>query len=466
MPCEMIMLQLGQCGNQIGFEFWKKLCREHGISAEGLLQEHTTEGIDRKDVFFYQADDEHYIPRSVLLDLEPRVINTIMNSEYAKLYNPENIYLAKDGGGAGNNWANGYSQGESLHEEVFDIIDREADGSDSLEGFVLAHSIAGGTGSGMGSYVLEKLADRYPKKLVQTYSVFPNQETDSDGIGGVGVSDVVVQPYNSLLTLKRLTQAADCVVVLDNTALNRIAVDRLHITNPSFSQINELVSTIMSVSTTTLRYPSYMNNDLIGLIAPLIPTPRLHFLMTGYTPLTIDQEQCAAVRKTTVLDVMRRLLQPKNMMVSGTVGSDRASRMHRDCYISILNIIQGEVDPTQVHKSLQRIRERKLANFIPWGPASIQVALSRKSPYVSTSHRVSGLMLANHTSISSLFERALRDYDKLRKREAFIDQFRKEAMFAEDLSEMDDSREVVQQLVDEYHAARREDYLSWGVNKA
>jgi tubulin gamma len=50
-----------------------------------------------------------------------------------------------------------------------------------------------------------------------------------------------------------------------------------------------------------------------------------------------------------------------------------------------------------VHKSLQRIRERKLANFIEWGPASIQVALSRKSPYVQTANRVSGLMLANHT---------------------------------------------------------------------
>ena len=291
-----------------------------------------------------------------------------MNSEYKKLYNPENIYLAKDGGGAGNNWASGFSQGEGLHEEVFDIIDREAEGSDSLEGFVLTHSIAGGTGSGMGSYVLEKLADRFPKKLVQTYSVFPNQEDKGDNAMGY-VSDVVVQPYNSILTLKRLTQSADCVVVLDNTALNRIATDRLHINNPSLTQINELVSTIMSVSTTTLRYPSYMNNDLIGLIAPLIPTPRLHFLMTGYTPLTTDQES-ANIRKTTVLDVMRRLLQPKNMMVS--TGLDRNKLDHR--YISILNIIQGEVDPTQVHKSLQRIRERKLASFIPWGPASIQVS--------------------------------------------------------------------------------------------
>ena len=64
----------------------------------------------------------------------------------------------------------------------------------------------------------------------------------------------------------------------------------------------------MAASTTTLRYPGYMNNDLIGLIASLIPTPRCHFLMTGYTPLTMTSHT-SAVRKTTVLDVMRRLLQ-------------------------------------------------------------------------------------------------------------------------------------------------------------
>ncbi len=40
---------------QIGFEFWKKLCKEHGISPEGILEEHATEGLDRKDVFFYQV---------------------------------------------------------------------------------------------------------------------------------------------------------------------------------------------------------------------------------------------------------------------------------------------------------------------------------------------------------------------------------------------------------------------------
>lgn len=447
MPREIITLQVGQCGNQIGMEFWKQLCAEHGISEEGILEDFATDGTDRKDVFFYQADDEHYIPRAVLLDLEPRVIDSILTSPYANLYNPENVYTSKDGGGAGNNWGHGFAQAESLHEELFDIIDREADGSDSLEGFVLCHSIAGGTGSGMGSYMLERINDRYPKKLIQTYSVFPQQDD---------ISDVVVQPYNSILTMKRLTQNADCVNVLDNTALNRIAADRLHIPNPTFSQVNQLVSTIMATSTTTLRYPGYMNNDLIGLIASLIPTSRLHFLMTGYTPLTTDQKT-TSVRKTTVLDVMRRLLQPKNMMVATP-----RDRKINHCYISILNIIQGEVDPTQVHKSLQRIRERKLAEFIPWGPASIQVALSRKSPYVQTAHRVSGLMLANHTSISSVFDRNCRLFDKLRKRGAFLDQYKKVDMFKDSLDELDDAREVVQELINEYHAATKPDYITWG----
>lgn len=79
--------------------------------------------------------------------------------------------------------------------------------------------------------------------------MFPNQNE---------TSDVVVQPYNSLLTLKRLTLHADAVVVLDNTALNRIAVERLQVANPSFSETNSLVSTVMAASTATLRYPGVL----------------------------------------------------------------------------------------------------------------------------------------------------------------------------------------------------------------
>ena len=110
----------------------------------------------------------------------------------------------------------GYTEGSKCNDEILEMLDREADGSDSLEGFLLCHSTAGGTGSGLGSYLLERLNDRYPKKLIQTYSVFPNND-----------ADVVVSPYNCLLTAKRLIQNADASVVIDNNALQRIATDRL-----------------------------------------------------------------------------------------------------------------------------------------------------------------------------------------------------------------------------------------------
>lgn len=66
MPREIITVQVGQCGNQssfcvlsvsciVGFEYWKKLCTEHGIGADGVTMDFTDEGLDRKDVFFYRV---------------------------------------------------------------------------------------------------------------------------------------------------------------------------------------------------------------------------------------------------------------------------------------------------------------------------------------------------------------------------------------------------------------------------
>lgn len=188
----------------VGNEYWKLLCAEHGIDKDGSIMEGRENFNDRRDKFFYQADNSHYTPRTIMIDLEPRVITGIMQSPYGGLYSPENIFLSNEGGGAGNNWAYGYSTGLTIKEDLFEIIDREVEASDSLEGFMLFHSVAGGTGSGLGSLLLEQLADRYSSKLLTTFSVFPNSEE---------VSDVVVQPYNSMLSLHRLAEYADATVL-------------------------------------------------------------------------------------------------------------------------------------------------------------------------------------------------------------------------------------------------------------
>jgi tubulin gamma len=141
---------------------------------------------------------------------------------------------------------------------------------------MMLHSIAGGTGSGLGSFFLERLNDRFPKKLLQTYSFFPDSQK----------GDVVVQPYNALLTLKRLVNNADSVVVLDNMALSRIVADSLRIQTSSFDQTNQLAATVIAASTQTIRFPGAMYSDLTTLVTSLIATPRCHFLTTSYTPFT------------------------------------------------------------------------------------------------------------------------------------------------------------------------------------
>lgn len=54
------------------------------------------------------------------------VINGIQTSDIANLFNPENIFISKEGGGAGNNWASGFTQGEQVQETLLDMIGEAA----------------------------------------------------------------------------------------------------------------------------------------------------------------------------------------------------------------------------------------------------------------------------------------------------------------------------------------------------
>ena len=101
-----------------------------------------------------------------------------------------------------------------------------------------------------------------------------------------------------------------------------------------------------------------------------------------------------------------------------------------------------------------------MAQFIPWGPAGIHVSLSKKSPYIATNHKVSGLSLANHTSINELFKRTLEQYEKLRKRGAFVDQYKKQELFKDSLEEFDLAKESLQSLIAEYEACENADFPS------
>ena len=103
---------MGQCGNQIGSKFWDVISEEHGIQPDGSFQgEATTPQLDRADVYYNEVNKGRFVPRAVLVDLEPGVVDMVRSGRYGQLFRPDNFVDAQSG--AGNNWAKGhYTEGK------------------------------------------------------------------------------------------------------------------------------------------------------------------------------------------------------------------------------------------------------------------------------------------------------------------------------------------------------------------
>ena len=155
-------------------------------------------------------------------------------------------FLIADSGGAGNNWATGFiSKGASKVYEILDVLRKEAESCDCLQGFQMFHSLGGGTGSGLGTLILNLLREEYPDRIFSSISILPSPK----------VSDIVVEPYNSLLALDQLIEWSDEVFCMDNEALYNISSRNLKCKSVSYDNLNSLIAQTMSGVTTTLRFP-------------------------------------------------------------------------------------------------------------------------------------------------------------------------------------------------------------------
>nr|XP_027200440.1 tubulin beta-4 chain-like [Dermatophagoides pteronyssinus] len=103
---EIIQIQAGQCGNQIGAKFWEVIADEHGINGRGVYTGESGIQIERVNVFFNESQHGRFVPRAVLVDLEPGTMDSIRASPFGQLFRPDNFIFGQSG--AGNNWAKGF----------------------------------------------------------------------------------------------------------------------------------------------------------------------------------------------------------------------------------------------------------------------------------------------------------------------------------------------------------------------
>ncbi|KAH7184329.1 Tubulin/FtsZ, GTPase domain-containing protein [Fusarium oxysporum] len=256
---EIVHLQAGQCGNQIGSAFWQTISGEHGLDSSGMYNGTSELQLARMNVYFNETSSNKYVPRAVLVDLEPGTMDAVRSGPLSQLFRPDNFVFGHSS--AGNNWAKGhYTEGAELIDQVLDVVRREAEGCDSLQGFQITHSLGGGTGSGMGTLLISKIREEFPDRMMATFSVVPSPK----------VSDTVVEPYNATLSVHQLVENSDATFCIDNEALYDICKGTLKLSNPSYGDLNHLVSTVMSGVSTSLRFPGQLNSDLRKMAVNLV----------------------------------------------------------------------------------------------------------------------------------------------------------------------------------------------------
>ena len=415
---EIVSIEAGQCGIQIGGKFWEVISEEHGIDPKGNYDGDSDLQLERINVFYNETMGGQYIPRSILMDLEPGIIDSVRTGPFGQLFKPDNFVFGQCG--ACNNWAKGhYTEGAELIDSVLDVVRNEVEICDYLQGFQMNHSLGGGTGSGMGTLLISRLREEYPDRIIQTFSIFPSPK----------VSDTVVEPYNCTLSMHQLVENADEVMVIDNEALYDICFRTLKLTSPNYGDLNHLASAAMSGVTSSLRFPGQLNCDLRRLANNLVPFPRLHFFMIGFAPLTSRRTQ--QYRSLTVPQLTQQMFDPKNMMC--------ASDPRHGRYLAAAAIFRGQINKSEVDEQMLNVQNKGSSYFVEWIPNNLKSSVCEISPKGLT---MAGTFIANSTSIQEMFKRIAEQFTALFRRRAFLMWYTGEGMdemeFTEAESNMSD----------------------------
>nr|XP_004660701.1 tubulin epsilon chain isoform X1 [Jaculus jaculus] len=453
---QSVVVQVGQCGNQIGCCFWDLVLREHAaVNQKGIYDEAI--GSFFRNVDTRVVGDSGNISRgkigslkarAVLIDMEEGVVNELLQGPLRDLFDGKQLITDKSG--SGNNWAVGHKVFGSLYrEQILEKLRKSAEHCDCLQSFFILHSMGGGTGSGLGTFLLKVLEDEFPEVFRFVTSVYPASE-----------DDVITSPYNSILAMKELEEHADCVLPIDNQSLfdiiskidlvvnsgksgavvkpeslvtsNDGALKRRH--KKPFDAVNNIVANLLLNLTSSARFEGPLNMDLNEISMNLVPFPRLHFLVSSLTPLY------------TLADVnipSRRLDQ----MFSDAFSKDhqliQADPKH-SLYLACALMVRGNVQISDLRRNIERLKPT--LQFVSWNQDGWKTSLCSVPP-VGHSHSL--LALANNTCVKPTFIELRERFMRLYKKKAHLHHYvqvegMEESCFAEALSSLS-------ALIQDYH---------------
>lgn len=317
------------------------------------------------------------MPRTIYCDLEPNVVDEVRTGKYRNLFHPDQMITGKED--ASNNYARGhYTVGKELIDQVLDKVRRVADSCSGLQGFLVFHSFGGGTGSGFGALLMERLSVDYGKKCKLEFCVYPAPQ----------VATSVVEPYNSILTTHTTLEHSDCSFMVDNEAIYDICRRNLGIQRPNYENLNRLIAQgkrssyilhkfvsnplriVVSSITASLRFDGSLNVDLNEFQTNLVPYPRIHFPLVAYAPIISNAK--AKHEANSVQEISMACFEPNNQMVKC---DPRAGK-----YMATCLLYRGDVVPNDVHSAVSTLKTKRTIQFVDWCPTGFKIGICFQPP--------------------------------------------------------------------------------------
>ncbi|CDK28648.1 unnamed protein product [Kuraishia capsulata CBS 1993] len=431
---EVLSVNVGQAGCQIGNACWELYSLEHGITPDGYLQEGLTQpkgGSDGFSTFFSETGSGKYVPRALYVDLEPNVIDEVRTGTYRNLFHPDQLISGKED--AANNYARGhYTVGRELLDDILERVRKMADQCDGLQGFLFTHSLGGGTGSGLGALLLEQFSNEYGKKAKLEFAVYPAPQ----------VATSVVEPYNTVLSTHMTLENADCTFMVDNEAIYDMCRKNLGISRPSLGNLNNLIAQVVSSVTASLRFDGSLNVDLNEFQTNLVPYPRIHFPLVSYAPVLSKSR--STHEANSVQEITNACFEPGNQMVKCDPKQGK--------YMATCLLYRGDVVNRDVQTAVAHVKTKKSVQLVDWCPTGFKIGICFQKATPTPGSELADVernvcMLSNTTAIASAWNKIDAKFDLMYKKRAFVHWYVSEGM---EEGEFAEAREDLAALENDY----------------
>lgn len=413
----VLNVHVGHCGNGLGYSYWRRICEEHSITADGVFTGESPQQLSGVGTHFHDCDGRRFVPRSVFVDLDSSSLDHLRASDLGPLFRPDNFISSKVS--CGNNWSIGhYTEGAEIVDRILNVIRKEAEACDRLHGFNYTFSLGGGTGSGLGTLIQSKVREEYPDRMSQSFNVFPSPN----------ISHCVVEPYNAVLSIHHLVENQDLVHVFDNEALIAYQTHVHPNAGKSLQDLNQHVAAVMSDVSCGFRFPGDLNCDLRKLAVNLIPFPRLHF----YVNNLFSKPSSPQVGP----ELVQTLFGPANTLCSVD------TRLGKTLAAGV--VARGAVSTFEVENSLQLFAQKNSSHFADWIPNNLNISMC-KTP--RTPQQVTATCVNGTTAIQAVFRHITQKFCQQFRRKAHLHWYTGQGM---DEMEFIEAESNCSDLVSEY----------------